>query len=103
MAKKSEYVDKTKNEMSGFDYVAEVFGWLQILASPLLISLVFAAFVYFPNPNGLRLFISFIIIATGLIIGIVFASRAWRKNGTMHFMSRVNASPELDDVEEQKK
>lgn len=35
-----------------------------------------------------------------LIIGIVFATRVWKKQGTMHFLSRVSASPELDGTAE---
>ena len=103
MSTGSQNVDKARNGMTGFDYVSEVVGFLQIMASPLLVGLIVAAVVYFSNTTTSGLVIAIAIAASGLIIGIIFASRAWRKNGTMHFMSRVNVSPELDDAEEEKK
>lgn len=92
-----------KQRLSGFDYLAELIGWLQIVVSPLIAGLAIAALVYFPNPTGTRLVVAVLVIAIGLIIGIVFASRVWKKKGTIHFISRINASPELDDVAEDEK
>lgn len=34
----------------------------------------------------------------GLILGIMLATRIWKKQGTSTFMSRVNASPDLDNL-----
>ena len=34
----------------------------------------------------------------GLILGIMWATRIWKKQGTSTFMSRVNASPDLDNL-----
>lgn len=36
------------------------------------------------------------IAVIGLVIGIIWATRIWKKSGTLNFMSRINASPELD-------
>ena len=36
------------------------------------------------------------IAGIGLIIGIVWATRIWKKQGTIEFVSRVNASPEYN-------
>jgi hypothetical protein len=33
----------------------------------------------------------------GLLLGIVWATKVWKKTGTSTFMSRVNASPELNN------
>ncbi len=103
MTEKTNDSEIKKDEMTPFDYFTEIVGWLQIVASPLLLGLVIGACIYFSNETSLRLVIAIMIALTGLIIGIVFATRVWKKQGTMHFVSRVMASPELDNLEEDKK
>lgn len=76
----------------------EIIGWLQIVASPLLIGLGIGAFIYFPNPNLTRLVIAIIVCVLGLVIGIVWANRIWKTKGTMWFVSQVNATPDLDNL-----
>lgn len=90
---------KQQSKLSFFDYVFEVIGWLQIVASPLLAGVVVGALIYFSNPSGWRLVLALVI---GLIVGIIFATRVWKKHGTMHFVSRVMATPELDNLDEEK-
>lgn len=102
MSSKIEKSKEQKDKMSFFDYATEVVGWLQIVASPLLAALVIAALIYFTNPSILRLVIAIVVVLIGLIVGIVFATRIWKKQGTMHFVSRVMATPELDNLEEEK-
>ena len=95
---------ETKKEgMSPFDYFTEVVGWLQIAAFPLSVGLLVGAGIYFSDPTTLRLVIGIGIVLIGLITGIVFATRVWKKQGTMHFVSSEMASPELDHAEEDKK
>lgn len=103
MTDKIQNSAKKENTMSFFDYATEVVGWLQIVASPLLAGLVIAALIYFSNPSTLRLVIAIGVILIALVIGIVFATRVWKKQGTMHFVSRISASPELDNLDEEKK
>jgi hypothetical protein len=78
----------------------EVIGWLQIAVSPLIIGLGIGAFVYLSNPTTTRLVIGCVIAALGLVVGIVFATRVWKKKGTVKFMSGVMATPELDKEED---
>ncbi len=103
MPSKIEESEKKENKMSFFDYATEVIGWLQIVASPFLFGLIISAFIYFPNPTVFRLIIAIGVALLGLIVGIVFATKIWKKQGTIHFVSRVMATPELDDLEEEKK
>jgi len=103
MSSKVKKSEKEKNGMSFFDYAAEVAGWLQIVASPLLAGVIIAAFIYFPDPTILRLVIAIGVALLGLIVGTIFATRVWKKQGTIHFVSRVMASPELDNLEEEEK
>lgn len=90
-----------KAGMSLFDYATEIMGWLQIMSAPLLTGIIIGALVYFSQPSGTRLLIAIGIALTGLITGIIYATRIWKKQGTIHFVSRVSATPELDEVEEE--
>jgi amino acid transporter len=92
-----------KDKMCFFDYAVEVVGWLEIVASPLSAGLIIGAIIYFSNPTTWRLIIAISIATLGLIVGIIFATRIWKKQGTMHFLSRIMASPELDNLDEVKK
>lgn len=103
MTDKIQQSEIEKDKMSFFDYATEVVGWLQIVVSPLLAGLVLGAIIYFSNPTTMSLVIAICVVLISLIVGIVFATRIWKKQGTMHFVSRVMASPELDNLDEEKK
>jgi hypothetical protein len=83
-----------------FEYITEAIGWLKIVASPMLIGLGIGAINYFPNPTTTRLVIGISIATLGLIIGILLATKIWNtKEGTIWFLSRIMATPELDKKE----
>ncbi len=84
------------------EFITEAIGWLQIVASPLLIGLGIGALVYFSHPTELRMIVGISVAALGLVIGIVWATRIWKKYGTMRFLSRIIATPELDNKREEK-
>lgn len=86
-----------------FEQVLEVLGWLRIVLSPLLIGIIIAAFIYYSEPSTLRLVLALVVIALGLVIGIIWATRVWKKEGTMAFLSREIATPDLDHPEPEKK
>jgi hypothetical protein len=98
-----EIKKKEEDKMCFFDYLTEIVGWLQIVASPLLFGLLIAAYIYFSNPTTLRLIIAIGVALLGLIAGIILATRIWKKQGTMNFVSRISATPELDNLEEEEK
>ena len=81
-----------------FENITEVIGWLQIVASPALICSGISAFIYFRNPTLNNLIIAICICILGVIGGILYANKIWKTKGTVWFMSRVNASPELDNL-----
>jgi hypothetical protein len=81
-----------------FEYITEIIGWLQIVASPLLIGLGIGAFIYFSDQTLLRLIIAIIISTIGLVIGIIWANKIWKTKGTVWFMSQVSATPDLDNL-----
>jgi hypothetical protein len=76
----------------------EVIGWLQIVASPFLISSIIGAIIYFPNSTQTNLFIAIAIIALGLVVGILWANKIWKTKGTMWFVSQISATPDLDNL-----
>ena len=90
------------NKLNFFDYIFEIIGWLQIVASLLLLGLAIGAVIYFTNPGTLRLIIGISVATLGLITGIKVATSAWKKKGTMHLVSRFMATPELDNLDEEK-
>jgi hypothetical protein len=86
--------------MNLFEFFIELLGGLRIVASPLLGGLIAGGIVYGMKQDTVGLVAGIVIAASGLIIGIVWATRVWKKHGTMQFLSRINASPELDSREE---
>lgn len=81
-----------------FECITEIIGWLQIVASPLLIGLGIGAYIYFSEPTLLRLIIAIIISTTGLVVGIIWANKVWKTKGTVWFMSQISATPDLDNL-----
>ena len=91
--------ENTIQKRNFFDYVTEVIGWLQIVFSPLLLAGILGFFIYTSNPSTTRLILGIGVAIIGLVLGIILATRIWRKRGTINFISRVSASPELDDID----
>jgi len=90
------------NKRSGFETFIEILGWIRIVISPLLFGLIIGAVIYFSRSNILTLIIGIVISLIGLIIGIVWANKVWKRKGTMEYMSRIMATPELDKSDDQK-
>lgn len=92
------------NPFKVFEKITGVIGWLQIVASPTLLCCVIGAVIYFPNPSSTKLIIAVCIVLFGLVGGILYANKIWKTKGTVWFISRVSATPELDNekVDKQK-
>ena len=88
--------------MKVLEWLTSFFAWLQIVASPLFFGIVIGLIVYGIYPNTTGLFFCILITVIGLIIGIIVATRIWKKHGTVDFISRVSASPEFDNLDEEK-
>ena len=102
MMNKIQKNKKEKDRRPFFDNFTEAVGFLEIVASPLSAGLILGGLLYFSAPGMLRLVLAAVIVLISLIVGIVFAARIWRKQGTIHFLSRTMATPELDEVEGEK-
>ena len=72
------------------------------MASPLLLGVVIGLFIYIPEPNDTRLLIATLIVITGLIVGIILATRIWRSKGTMDFLAEIMASHDFDHFNDKK-
>jgi VIT1/CCC1 family predicted Fe2+/Mn2+ transporter len=92
-----------KNSLSFFVCAVEVVGWLQIVLSPFLTGVIIIVIVYFSNPSTQRLIVAIVVAFIGLLVGIVFATKVLKKEGTIHFVPRITANPELDNLGEGKK
>jgi hypothetical protein len=71
----------------------EVIYWIQIFISPVIVSVIVAAIVYFNNTNNYIAAIGIIVL--GVILGIFFAERIRRKHGTSTFMGREKGNSEF--------
>lgn len=89
-----------KDKMSLFDFLLEVYGFLRIIASPLLIASAIGLGIYIYDPNLVRLVIAIVLASIGLIIGIIWATKIWRRQGTMNYISTVMSSPDFDKLKE---
>lgn len=102
MTKKEKNIQKSEERVFRFfEFLTEAIGWLQIIASPFLIGLVTGAIIYFTNPGTLRLCIGIVVATAGLVTGVVWATKQWKGKGTIWFLSRIMATPELDKQEEE--
>ena len=84
-------------------FITEAIGWVQIVASPFFIGLAIGTIIYFTDPSTTRLIIGIIVATAGLIVGIIWATKQWKGKGTILFMSRIMATPELDNPDEESK
>lgn len=84
------------NDNKIFNLGTEIFGALQIIASPFLLGSAIG-FILFLSVDGILGHILAVVMAVlGLISGIILSVRTWKKHGTFNLMSRISASPDLD-------
>lgn len=78
-----------ENKPNIFEKSTEVIGASQIFLSPLLVGILIAAIIYFPNPNNFTLVIAVAVVILGTIIGLILALKIYKsKDGTIHFISK---------------
>lgn len=69
--------------------VLEIIGWLQIVIGTTILSAMPAAAIYIYYQNHTSSIIALCMIAAGFILGAVWATRIWRKHGTIEWLSRI--------------
>lgn len=83
------------------DFVAwciEFANWIRIILSPFFVSIIVGGIVYLNIPDWNGVIFALVISLIGLIIGIIWATRIWKSEGTTHFVARVYASPDIDEA-----
>lgn len=78
------------------EFITEGIGWLKIALSPTLIGIGIGAIVYYLNQDLLGFVIGGLFVIVGFIGGVIWATRIWKTKGTVWFLSRTMATPELD-------
>jgi hypothetical protein len=84
-------------------WITSIIAWLQIVASPLLIGIVIGFIIYYNVPGKTGLVLAVVISTTGLIIGVIWACRVWKKRGTVEFILEISSSPDFDKCNEEEK
>jgi hypothetical protein len=89
-----------KKEVKWFLALTEIFGWVQIMLSPTLGGLALGGLFYLYRPDIIGIIGGTSIAIIGLVIGIIWATKVKKKYGTIWFVSRIMATPELDTKNE---
>lgn len=85
-------------KQSTFITIIETVNWLKIVLSPTLVGGILGFVVMLAVEGTMGKIVFGILMATGLVLGIVLANSIKKKYGTTHFVSRTNASPDIDDI-----
>ncbi|MEM7654493.1 MAG: hypothetical protein AAF399_00060 [Bacteroidota bacterium] len=80
-----------------FDRFSEILGWIGIVLSPTLAGVLLGGLCYLYAPGfwGIAAWVALALL--GGMIGVVWANHIKQKYGTIWFLSRIMATPELDD------
>ncbi len=81
----------------------ETISFMKIVVSPLLVALFIGIVIYANKTDTLGLMIGVIVTLAGLIAGILLALWTRKNGGASEFNSRVNASPDIDEMVREKK
>ena len=79
-------------------FLVEFLGWLLIVASPFIPAALIAFVVYQNHHSTKGIVLSLSIATLGLLLGIFWATRIWKKKGTINYLSRVISSPDFDEM-----
>jgi hypothetical protein len=82
-----------------FEIITEIVGWIQIVLSPTFIGIAFGFGIYYYFPNQIGMIFGIVVAIVGFIIGLVLATKKFKTTGTINFLSRISATPELDNIE----
>lgn len=89
-----------ENKKTIFEKIIDAISWIEIFASPSIIGIVIGyACEYYLDNSFLFGFFS----VGGIILGIKFANKIAKTRGTTEFISRISASPDIDEAIKDKK
>lgn len=79
-------------------WIIEIVAFCRIVLSPWIVGTFIGLIVFGSFQNDSGLIIGCILSLTGLVIGVLWATRVWKKYGATHFMGRIHASPDIDEA-----
>lgn len=79
-------------------YLIEIINWFKIVLSPTIVGVILGFIIYYNFPTNYGLVASISLSSLGLILGILWANKIWKSKGTSFFISRVEASPDIDEA-----
>jgi len=86
-----------------FEKIVEFFSMVKIALSPILIFTIAGIACYFWLEGALGAFVGLALVVLGLMVGVWLAIYIHKKHGAIEFNARLDATPELDKKEEEKK
>lgn len=82
-------------------FTIELMNGLYIMLSPFLAGLILGALAVVGIEGVWGEVIGISLFCIGLIVGIYWAVSVAKKKGTTNFMSKINASPDLDEQDKE--
>lgn len=88
-----------QEKFSNFENGIEWINWFKIVLSPILLfAIIGVAFKFSFENETLGNYLFAICLLLGITVGILWANRTKKKHGTTHFISRTDASPDIDEA-----
>ncbi len=75
--------------------IVEFLGWLKIVLSPFLIGILAGVIFYSIFSTPWAIGVAIVLALIGLIIGILWANKIKKTQGTIHFISEINVAKEV--------
>lgn len=85
-----------------FDGISEMTGWLLIVIRATVLSFLVGGVLYLGLQGAAGLVLGVAVLLLGMFLGVTFATRKYKTTGTIDSISRVSATPELDNDTEKK-
>lgn len=79
-----------------FDKIIKALAWTQVAVVPAMIGVGLGLLGWLSLKGVWGVFLGSALALGGLFIGVTWANRVSRKHGSIQFIARVSATPELD-------
>jgi ABC-type multidrug transport system permease subunit len=71
------------------EIILEIIGWFQIVLGVTLGAGLIAGIIYIKWDSDTGKVIAGIILSIGFLAGVIWATRIWKKHGTIEWLSRI--------------
>ena len=84
------------------EFILKIIAWLSIVASPFIFGMMAGGIIYlYFQKSKFGLVVAVFVVLLALILGIILATKIWKTKGTINFIARIRATPELDNFDAQ--